>query len=133
MTSALYIALASLMLMLLSTHVIKGRSLFRVTLGDDNNQDMLRRIRAQANFTEYTPLFLILLVCAEKMGLYAFMIHLFGIAFLLGRISHAYGLLKAERKIDGKALGFKYRINGMKTTFTCYISLSLYILFKYVI
>jgi len=131
MTSYLYIALYSILFIFLSLYVIKGRRIYRIVIGDGNDTRQLRRIRAQANFSEYTPLFLIELIASEKIGLTVYLIHFFGLLFLMARIIHAYGILKAEHVEDRKIYGIKFRIVGMTITFACIGTLALFLLFKY--
>ncbi|MDX1975223.1 MAG: MAPEG family protein [Rickettsiales bacterium] len=119
MTTSLYAALVALMFIALSVNVIRGRRKNKIALGDNGNHDMQRRMRAQGNFAEYAPIFLILLVLAEYNGLPTYGVHGLGVLFLLGRISHAYGILKAEQHRNGQIpSGLGYRIRGMVCTFT---------------
>jgi uncharacterized membrane protein YecN with MAPEG domain len=133
MTILLYAALSALMLIALSVNVIRGRRHNKISLGDGGNDDMQRRMRAQANFMEYTPIFLILLGLAEYHGLPAYGVHGLGVFFLLGRISHAYGMLIAEQHDnDGRLSGMGYRIRGMVATFTSLGILACILLIQYI-
>jgi uncharacterized membrane protein YecN with MAPEG domain len=131
MTSSFYIALCGLYYVLLSAYVIKGRAVHKILIGDGDNQDLIRRMRCQGNFAEYTPLFLILLLASETAGLSALFIHVFGIAYLIARGAHAYSLLKAEKIVRGKVINTTFRVFGIMTTFTCITCLSGYLLFTY--
>ncbi len=88
----LYAALAAVILIVLSIRVIGARRSRRVALGDGADEDLARRIRAQANFTEYTPLVLVLILLLELGGAAAWQLHLLGSALILGRIVHAWSL-----------------------------------------
>ncbi len=118
MITSLYVAILGLVLIALSIHVIRGRRKFRASFGDNDNLEMRRRIRAQANLTEYGPIFLILLGYAEQARLHSWALHGFGIVFLLGRMMHAYSLLSAEQ-YEGNSLTTNpvWRIRGMIFTF----------------
>lgn len=120
MITPIYCSLIALMFVGLSINVIKGRRIFGVGLGDANNIEMVRRIRAQSNLAEYSPIFLILLGFAEYANLPNFLVHLFGITFVLGRWMHAYSLLKFEQYDNlGKLIKNPiWRIRGMILTFT---------------
>ena len=64
----------------------------KVSIGDAGNQAVACRMRAQANFIEYTPLFLILLALVElSQGSKTW---LWGVAilFILGRLAHPFGM-----------------------------------------
>ena len=89
--SPLYAGLVALLFFWLSVRVIFGRFLHRVSVGDGGEKDMVKRMRNQANCAEYAPPGIILLVLAELQGLPVWALHSAGIAFLLGRVVHAYG------------------------------------------
>jgi uncharacterized membrane protein YecN with MAPEG domain len=133
MTISLYASLLAIMLISLSINVVRARKKNKIALGYSKNNEMQRRVRAQGNFTEYTPLFLILLGLAEFGGLPTYGVHGFGILFLLGRISHAYGILKAEQYGGNgePTSGFEYRICGMMCTFISLGLLAVLLLVNY--
>ncbi len=134
MITPIYTALLTLMLIGLSVHVIRGRRLMSISLGDADNIEMKRRIRAQANFVEYTPLFLILLGFAEYHNLPHWAINIIAIFFLAGRVMHAYSLLHAEKYTDGKLASMPvWRIRGMACTLASLVILSLTLLVQSVL
>ena len=51
----IFASILSFLFVFLSFGVIKKRRHFQVALGDDNNIEIKKWIRAQSNFTEYTP------------------------------------------------------------------------------
>ena len=118
MITGFYAAILSFLLIALSVNVIKGRHQHKIALGDNNNYAVLKRIRAHSNFTEYTPIFLILLGILEYLGLPYYGLHLLGGLFFCARISHAYGMCIAERFEGEKPLNLQYRVCGMAGTFT---------------
>ena len=65
-----------------------------------------RKMRAFGNFTEYVPLALLLLVALELMKLPTLLIWLLGSALIIGRIAHAWGLIKTYGPSPGRAIGF---------------------------
>ena len=65
--SFIYIALSCLILSKLSINVIKLRRQNKVSFGDDGDRTLMRRIRAQANFIEYTPIFLLSLIFHQSI------------------------------------------------------------------
>jgi len=119
MITPIYASLLGLMLLGFSVAVIKARRTFGLALGDADNIEMKRRIRAQANLAEYAPIFLILLGYAEYNGMAHWAAHGFGFVFLAGRLMHGYSMLSAER-YDGEKLTANpvWRIRGMMCTFT---------------
>lgn len=133
LTTSLYAAILAIALVLLSLNVIRCRRRFKIALGDDDNFEIKRRVRAQANFAEYTPMFLILLGMAEFNYLPEFAIHVFGTTFFIGRAMHAHSLLKEEQYTDGKITASPvWRMAGMATTFTCILSLASILILQYV-
>ncbi len=112
----IYAAIFALMMVGLSFYVIKMRYKHRVSLGDGGNADMLKAIRAHGNFIEYVPMALILLMVLELSGEDAIVLHGFGGALLVGRLSHMPGL-----SIRGTT---KFRQVGMVLTFGVIIGLA---------
>jgi len=88
----LYAGLAGLLLLILSYRVVRLRQRLRVDLGDGGQPPLTQAIRAQANFIEYTPLVLLLILLLELAGSSHALLHLLGIVIVAGRIAHAYGL-----------------------------------------
>ena len=132
MITGFYAGILAIIFSWLSLNVAKTRRIYKVALGDDDNFEIQRRIRAQGNFAEYTPIFLILLGLAENIGVYKLAIHFFGLLFVLGRIIHAYSLLKAEIYQDKKITAFpRIRFTGMMMTLFSLISLSIILIVNY--
>ena len=111
--SFIYIALSCLILSKLSINIIKLRRQNKVSFGDDGDRTLMRRIRAQANFIEYTPIFLLSLIgiewlAVENIPYYFLYINIVGSLFIIGRILHALSLY--EKKV-------MHRKTGMIITF----------------
>lgn len=125
MTSLFYAGVLGIIFIALSINIIISRRKLKLALGDDNII-IKRKIRAQGNFAEYTPFFLVLLYMIEKNGTSSMIINILGTLFVIARISHAYSLLKAEIYINGQiAANPIWRILGMVMTFTCILIVSL--------
>lgn len=103
--SPLYIGLAAVLLMILSGRVMRLRYRHRVGIGDGGHPDLLRAIRVQANFVEYVPVALLLLLCVDLVGDAKWIVHALGIALLVGRVLHAYGLSHSPDWSPGRAAG----------------------------
>ena len=117
----LYAALLALIFISLSVETIRLRRRFKISIGDGGNPHLLRAMRVHANFAEYVPLSLILLYFAEVMAAPVVLLHLLGIALLLGRVIHAWGVSKTTEN-------FKFRVSGMVITIGVIMITSLYIL-----
>ena len=126
-TTPVYAAILTVFYILLTINTIRGRRLHSIALGDGNIDEMRARIRAHANFAEYAPLFIILLSMAEHQGLPNYIIHVFGMLFFLGRLSHAYGLLIAEPLYNW----LTPRVTGMLLTLSCLAMLAIILLYKF--
>ncbi len=119
--SFIYVALSCLILSKLSINVIKLRRQGKISFGDDGNRTLMRRIRAQGNFIEYTPIFLLSLIAIEWLSIenipyYFLYINIVGAVFIVGRILHAISLY--EKKIMHRKTGmiitfFALKFNGL--------------------
>ena len=124
--SFIYVALSAFVLYKISINVISERRKNKISFGDDGNRTLMRRIRAQGNFIEYTPIFLISLIGIEWIGYdknisyYLIYIHGLGMIFILGRTFHAISLY--QKKIS-------FRRIGMRITFYSLIANGLILIF----
>jgi uncharacterized membrane protein YecN with MAPEG domain len=83
---------AAILLIWLASRVSRVRRQFRIGLGDGGNEALLRRIRAHGNYVENMPIVLILIGLLELAGGDRRILWAAGIAFILGRIAHAFGM-----------------------------------------
>jgi hypothetical protein len=120
----LYAALLGLVFFVLSVRTIGLRRRVRVAIGDGGDAELLRAMRVHANFAEYVPLALLLLMMFEWQGGPALLVHALGLALLAGRLSHALGVSRAREE-------FKYRVFGMSMTFTAIVGAALGLLALY--
>jgi uncharacterized membrane protein YecN with MAPEG domain len=63
-----------------------------ISVGDGGNELLTRRMRAQSNFIEQTPLILLGVVLVEAAGKGGIWLAPLGGLFLLGRIAHGIGM-----------------------------------------
>lgn len=87
----IYSAILALLFLALSMRVITYRIDHRVSLGDNGDKSLLKRMRAQANCAEYAPIGLVLLLVVELQGQSALWLHGLGATLTIGRILHAWG------------------------------------------
>ncbi len=103
-----YAAALTGLYLLLSARVILFRREHRINLGDGNDPEMLRRIRAHANFAEYAPLGIVLLAIAELQGEASLWLHLLGLMLLVGRLLHGvnftFALKSMQMRVGGMVL-----------------------------
>ena len=111
----LYAALLGFLLVYLSIRVIRLRRRFKVAIGAGGEAAIERAARVQANFSEYVPIGLILLLLAELQGGEPLVLHGIGLSLLVGRISHGFGVSQA-------AEDYRWRSLGMVLTFVAIVS-----------
>jgi uncharacterized protein len=103
--SSIYLGLAALLLVVLSLRVVQLRYRHRVEIGDGGAPELQRAIRAHANFIEYVPIALLLILMADLVGHEKWVVHVLGILLLIGRLAHAYGFTTAPGPNFGRAVG----------------------------
>lgn len=103
--TALYGGILGVLALLLAINVVGGRVKYRVDIGDGGKNEMTRRVRAFGNFVEYVPLVVVLLALGEMLGSPKWLIHATGIAIVLGRLFHAWGLNKTTGTSAGRFIG----------------------------
>lgn len=130
--TAFFAAICAIMLVALSIHVVKQRNRAGKILFGQEDEALGRAIRAQGNFTEYAPMFLVLLAAAEINGAAHGWLFVLGVLFLTGRIAHAYSLIGAEPELLSSLpvkRALRFRIAGMIATFTTLLAASVTNLF----
>lgn len=90
--TSLFAAFSAVWLIVLSASVILRRRKASVGLGAGGDVELERKIRAQANFTEYTPFALILSALAEVQGAHGGLLGAAAAIYLAGRVAHGYAL-----------------------------------------
>lgn len=90
--SPIYMGLVGLLTLYLSVRVSQNRQEHKVSTGDGDVPVLFKAIRVHANLIENAPLALILLLGIELQGASGWMVHALGLAFIGGRLLHAYGL-----------------------------------------
>lgn len=103
--TALYAALCGLIVIVLAWFVVRERRGKRVGIGAGGEVSLERAIRAHGNFTEYVPLALILMLVAELGGSAALWLHANGVALVVARVLHAWGLSHATGVSFGRFWG----------------------------
>jgi uncharacterized membrane protein YecN with MAPEG domain len=98
-------AVAALVNFWLATRIAQVRTDQNIWVGDGGNELLTRRMRAQMNFAENTPLILILVAGIELAGRGGLWLAILAGVYLLGRVLHGIGM-------DGGKWG-KGRMIGM--------------------
>ena len=124
--SGLYVALAALLVVVLSARVVLGRRSLGVSLGDGGQKELLKRIRAQANAIEYLPLALLLLISLEWNQTLPVILHAFGVVLILARVAHAWGLSVSGGTSPGRFI-------GTGVTWTAMVAMALLLIWQQVV
>lgn len=85
-------AAAGILAIWLMIRVGQVRTSEKVSVGDGGNEKVLRRMRAHANYVEYTPFVLLLIAAIELAGQGSPWLAYVSGAYFIGRIAHAYGM-----------------------------------------
>lgn len=90
----------------------------KVSIGDGGNERLTARMRAHANFAEYTPFVLILIGLIEFAAGTTIWLWAVGAIYLLARIAHAFGM--------DRPAGNPLRMAGILVTMLTLAGLGLY-------
>ena len=91
--TAFYAGILAIVLVFLSLRIIVvARARAHVAYGDGGKPELTPVVRAQANFTEYVPLSLLLIGYLEITGVSANLIHGLGATLVVARVLHPLGL-----------------------------------------
>lgn len=103
--SLLYIAIGGLLMVALTALVVLRRRKMRIGLGDGGDAVLQRFARAHGNAAETLPIGLLLLAAFDLAGGAPTITHSFGIALMVGRVLHAFGLMTSAGASPGRAIG----------------------------
>jgi uncharacterized membrane protein YecN with MAPEG domain len=90
--TALYGSILGILLVFVSLNVIRVRRNTGTGLGTAVSEALLQATRIHANFIEYVPMTLLLILMAEALGTSNKIVHGLGIAVVIARVAHAQGL-----------------------------------------
>jgi uncharacterized protein len=83
---------AALLNIWLARRVGQMRMAHKISIGDGGNEALIARMRAQANFVEYTPFVLILIGLIELADGSRLWLWIVGVVYILARIAHGFGM-----------------------------------------
>ena len=87
-----YAALLTCIYIFLSSRVIQSRASTKIGIGTGGHRGLERRMRIHANFAEYVPLALLLLLFMEMQGRPSSLVHALCIVLVVARIGHVIAL-----------------------------------------
>ena len=120
--SILFTIIFIIFYLILTIITIKARKSTKVAYGDDGNKELIKAVRAHGNFFEFTVFFIISSFLLEILDAGQIYVLFINIVFLIGRIFHAYSMLK-EKII--------FRMIGMMATLISYAVNCIYLLYLY--
>jgi uncharacterized membrane protein YecN with MAPEG domain len=103
--TSIYAALCGILMIALAVRVSMLRRRFRIGVGSAGQEALERAIRVHANFTEFVPLALILMLLVELGGVTGWLMHVFGITLVVSRLLHAWGLTRSGGESFGRLYG----------------------------
>lgn len=101
-------SLAAVVLIAISISVSLRRMKVDTRIGFGSDETLMRRIRAQGNFTEYVPLVLILLGLAEYRGAAIHWLWLVAGLLVAGRALHYAGIMTGTTAMRAPGMIFTY-------------------------
>ena len=100
-----FAAVAALMNVWVGARVGQVRIAEKVLHGDGGSARVLARMRAHANFVEYTPFILILIGAIELAGGWPLALWAAGALYFIARIAHVFGMEALEKPGKGRGFG----------------------------
>jgi uncharacterized membrane protein YecN with MAPEG domain len=124
LVTPIYAAIFGFVFVALSVRTLLLRRHLGVGIGDGEQPILARAVRVHSNYAEYVPLSLILLYFLENQVGTSLWIHALCSVFLIGRITHAFGVSQVKEN-------YRYRVIGMAFTLTVIICASLGLVIGY--
>ncbi len=112
--TSIYAALILLIAVALVFWITGARRSSKVGLGDGGDEELLRRMRSQANLIETAPLLLIAMGMMELNGMPDWFMHIFGIILVIARVVHPIGMTNRYPQ-------YPFRFGGTVATVTLMI------------
>lgn len=114
MITSLYATPIAILFVVLSARVITYRRGNRISMGDQGDNSLLKRMRAQANCAEYAPFGILLMILIEMQGVAIWAVHGVGMLLLVGRLMHGVGFSASPPIMT-------LRVWGMMLTLSAYL------------
>lgn len=115
--TGLYLSLLGLLYIVLAYRIIKLRYHFKTGIGDGGHEPLAQAIRVHGNFSEYTPIVMLLLACSELNGSMPLLLHAVGASFFIGRILHGVAITQSKGPSS-------FRTWGMMSSFVAILVLA---------
>lgn len=103
--TALYAAILGLLLIALSARCARLRGKTHIGIGYEGSDELSRAVRVHGNFIEYVPIAVTLMALVELNGGPSLLVHGLGLALVIGRLLHAWGLSGSVGVSVGRVAG----------------------------
>lgn len=97
-------AAAALLNLWLASRVVRLRLAQKVLHGDGGNAILVKRMRAHANYVEYTPFVLILFALVEMALGGSIWLWVLALLYVVGRVAHGFGM-DGDKPNAGRGVG----------------------------
>lgn len=98
-------SLLALIFVFLSTRIVRLRKHHKISIGGQGIYELEMAIRAHGNFSEYVPLFLVMLLCAEAHATSQLVVATLALSFLIGRLAHLMAFLAQKQNFQLRKIG----------------------------
>ncbi len=113
--TALYAGLTGVLLAMISLRVSLIRLRPTAARSDTYDADLAKAIRVQGNLAEYAAMAILLLLIGELVMMPTWLLHLFGLMFVGGRLAFTIGFARTPQIIQLRKAGIA--LNYMMLTF----------------
>jgi uncharacterized protein len=125
--TAFYLGILALLYAVLGLQVSRLRRGHRVLFGDGDNIKLRSAIRAHANFAEYVPIIVLMVVLLEMSRLPPIGVNLLMAALLVSRLLHPLGMYVGPRTMQFQIC----RVGGIVLTVTVLLASALLLLWRF--
>jgi uncharacterized membrane protein YecN with MAPEG domain len=103
--TSFYAGFLGLIMLALSFRVVRARKKTGVLIGHGDEKDLKHAMRVQANFIEYVPLGLVLILFVEIADFPLLVVHGLAASLVIARVLHAWGFGKNPGASPGRYWG----------------------------
>jgi len=121
---AIYVAINTLILLLLGMNISRLRIKHKVSNGDGDCRPLMKAIRAHANGVEHSVLYGMAILAMALLGLNAMWLSILVMAFSVSRILHAHGMLNSNFTARRVGAGITFLLQGVSVIIIGYLVLS---------
>ena len=110
---AIFVALNTIILLMLGVNISRLRVVNKVANGDGNCRPLMKAIRAHGNGVEHTSIYAMAVLALTLLGLDSLWLAVFVLSFVIARILHAYGMLTSQFLARRIGAGVTFLLQGV--------------------